>query len=216
MSSSRFTGFQQVCIAAALLMLSTAPAFAHHAMGGQTPFTFAQGLISGVAHPVIGVDHLAFILGVGIASAFIGARFIMPLIFVGATLAGCFLQLQGIALPVAEIMVAASVVTIGVLIVSAISVPASIYGALFGIAGLFHGWAYGQSIVGAEQTPLLAYLIGFTAIQYVIAAAVVIGTRAAWKAANSVPLRIAGGGIAGFGLAFLVENIESLIFPGIA
>jgi urease accessory protein len=125
-------------------------------------------------------------------------------------------MLQGVALPVAEIVIAASIVGIGVLIVSTASVPASVYGALFGIAGLFHGWAYGQGIIGAEQTPLTAYLLGFAAIQYLIAAAVVIGARGAWEAANSVPLRIAGAGIAGFGLAFLVENVEGLIFPAVA
>jgi urease accessory protein len=215
-SSSISHALRQAGRAAALLLLSTAPAFAHHAMGGETPTTLAQGLISGIAHPVIGFDHLAFIIGIGIASAFIGARFLMPLLFVGGTLAGCFLMLQGVALPVAEIVIAASVVLIGVLIVSTASVPASVYGALFGIAGLFHGWAYGQGIIGAEQTPLTAYLLGFAAIQYLIAAAVVIGARAAWGAANSVPLRIAGAGIAGFGLAFLVENVEGLIFPAVA
>lgn len=215
-STRKVPGLQQVCVATTLLLLSAAPAFAHHAMGGETPFTFEQGLISGIAHPVIGFDHLAFIIGVGIASAFIGARFVMPLLFVGGTLAGCFLLLQGVTLPIAEIVIATSVVLIGALIVSAATVPASVYGALFALAGLFHGWAYGESIVGAEQTPLLAYLTGFAAIEYVIAAAFVISTRTIWQAADSVPLRIAGAGIAGFGMAFLVENIESLIFPAIA
>jgi urease accessory protein len=216
MSSNRFDAFQQAGLAAALLLLSAAPAFAHHAMGGETPTTVAQGLISGIAHPVIGFDHLAFIIGIGIASAFIGARFIMPLLFVGGTLAGCFLMLQGVTLPFAEIVIAASVVGIGALIMSGAAVPLSLYGALFALAGLFHGWAYGQGIIGAEETPLAAYLLGFAAIQYLIAAAVVVGTRALWDTAKSIPLRIAGGGIAGFGLAFLVENVEGLIFPGIA
>jgi urease accessory protein len=215
-SSSRSHAFRQAGLAAALLLLSTAPAFAHHPMGGLMPSTVAEGLISGIAHPVIGVDHLAFIIGIGIASAFTGVRFLMPLLFVGGTLAGCFLMLQGVAFPFAEIVIAASVVGIGALILSGAAVPVSLCGALFALAGLFHGWAYGQGIIGAEQTPLAAYLIGFAAIQYVIAAAVVIGVRAAWGAANTVPLRIAGGGIAGFGLAFLVENIEGLIFPGLA
>lgn len=215
-SSTRFSAFQHAGLAAALLLLSAAPAFAHHAMGGETPTTVAQGLISGIAHPVIGFDHLAFIIGMAIASAFAGARLVMPLLFVGGTLAGCFLMLQGVALPFAEIVIAASVVGIGVLIVSTASVPTLVYGALFALAGLFHGWAYGQGIIGAEETPLAAYLLGFAAIQYLIATAVVIGTRTLWDAANSAPLRIAGGGIAGFGLAFLVENVEGLIFPGIA
>jgi urease accessory protein len=195
---------------------ASAPVHAHHAMGGETPGTLAEGLISGLAHPVIGVDHLAFILGIGIASAFIGARFLAPLVFVLATLAGCALQLNGVALPLAEIIIAGSVVLLGVMILSGSAIPGGAYIALFGVAGLFHGWAYGESILGAEQTPLAAYLAGFGAVQMAVAIAAMLATRALWQSASAVPLRIAGGGIAGFGFAFLVENLEKLAFPGVA
>jgi urease accessory protein len=191
------------------------PAHAHHAMGGETPSTVGQGLISGLAHPVIGVDHLAFIIGIGIASAFIGARFLAPLVFVLATLIGCALQVGGIALPLAEIVVAGSVVLLGALILSGAAVPGAAYLALFAVAGLFHGWAYGESIVGAEQTPLAAYLAGFAAVQYVIATGAMLVTSSVWQSASAVPLRIAGGAIAGFGAAFLVENLEKIAFPGV-
>jgi urease accessory protein len=36
---------------------SGAPAFAYHLMGGLTPATFGEGILSG--HPVIGLDHFA-------------------------------------------------------------------------------------------------------------------------------------------------------------
>jgi len=189
------------------------PALAHHAMGGGTPFTFLDGLISGVAHPVIGFDHLAFILGVGAASAFLNARLTAPLVFVGATLLGCVLMLQGVALPMAEIVIAASVVIVGAAILAGAALPSGVYIGLFGLAGLFHGWAYGGGIVGAEQTPLFAYLLGFASIQAVIAIGAMLVTRALWRHSEAVSLRIAGGAIAGFGLAFLVENVEALILP---
>jgi len=32
------------------------------------------------------------------------------------------------------------------------------------IAGIFHGYAYGESIIGARVAALVAYLIGFTVI----------------------------------------------------
>jgi urease accessory protein len=165
---------------------------------------------------VIGVDHLAFIIGIGIASAFIAPRLLGPLVFVLATLAGCAMQLAGVALPLAEIVIAGSVVVLGVLILSGATVPSAAYLALFAVAGLFHGWAYGESIVGAEQTPLVAYLAGFAAIQMAIAAGAMLVTRGVWEAASAVPLRIAGGAIAGFGFAFLVENVEKIAFPGVA
>lgn len=45
---------------AALLALLPLPAFAHHAMGGATPSTLGQAFISGIAHPVIGLDRSPF------------------------------------------------------------------------------------------------------------------------------------------------------------
>lgn len=194
---------------------SVSPAYAHHAMGGGMPSTFEQGLISGFAHPVIGFDHLAFILGIGAASAFLRARFILPLVFIAATLVGCVLQLQGNALPFAEIVIAGSVVLVGVLIVSGANVPSALPATLFGTAGLFHGWAYGGSILGAEQTPLLAYLLGFSLIQAAIALTAMAATRMLWHSAGAVPLRISGGVIVGVGATFFLENIEKLVFPGI-
>jgi urease accessory protein len=34
-------------------LVAATPALAHHAMDGQTPSTFVQGLLSGLGHPVI-------------------------------------------------------------------------------------------------------------------------------------------------------------------
>ena len=39
---------------------------------------------------------------------------------------------------------------------------------LFGAAGIFHGYAYGESIIGAEASPMLSYLFGFSFVQYAI------------------------------------------------
>ena len=36
---------------------------------------------------------------------------------------------------------------------------------------MFHGYAYGEAIVGAQPTPLVAYLVGFTLVQGLIAIA---------------------------------------------
>ena len=47
----------------AIMIVIAQPAWAHHPMGGTLPQTFLQGLLSGFGHPVIGVDHLAAIVG---------------------------------------------------------------------------------------------------------------------------------------------------------
>ena len=55
-------------LAFAALVLTAVPASAHHIMGGEMPSTFGQGLLSGLGHPVIGPDHLAFLIAVGVAT----------------------------------------------------------------------------------------------------------------------------------------------------
>ncbi|HEY7688148.1 MAG TPA: HupE/UreJ family protein [Dongiaceae bacterium] len=197
-------------------LFAAAPAYAHHAMGGRTPATPMEGLISGLVHPVIGVDHFAFVLGVGFATAFLGARLAPILFFVAATLLGCTLQLQGVVLPAAEFVVAGSVLLIGAILMSGTKVPAPVIIAIFGVAGLFHGWAYGESIVGAEQTPVLAYLAGFAIVQLAAATGVMLIIRRIWHAERALRLRLTGGVIAGFGAAFLFENIERVLLPGVS
>src|SRR5258708_26221216 len=45
------------------------PALAHHVMGGQVPVTFRDGLLSGLAHPIIGIDHFAAVVAVACPAA---------------------------------------------------------------------------------------------------------------------------------------------------
>ena len=48
--------------------LITPAAWAHHPFGGQTPETFIQAFLSGVGHPVIGLDHLTFVIASGLVA----------------------------------------------------------------------------------------------------------------------------------------------------
>jgi urease accessory protein len=195
------------------LLLAPLQASAHHAMGGGVPDSLSAGLLSGFGHPVIGVDHFAFIVLVGLGVAFAPRRWLTPLAFVLATVAGCLLQVSGVTLPLAEIVITASVVLLGAMVVSGKSYPPQLYLGLFTLSGLFHGWAYGGSIVGAELTPLLAYLAGFATLQYAIIAGVTWVVLSFWSATGPAALRprLAGAVAAGVGLAFLIENLEGLV-----
>ena len=51
-------------VVVALLLLPRL-AWGHHFMDGGMPETFAQGFLSGLGHPVIGLDHAAFIVATG-------------------------------------------------------------------------------------------------------------------------------------------------------
>lgn len=201
-------------LAALALLAAAAPAAAHHPLGGGTPATFADGLLSGVGHPMLGVDHFAFILAMGLAAAAAGRLFTAPLAFLAASALGVMLTFSGVGLPLVEVMVAGSAVLIGGVVLSGRALSAPLAAGLFAAAGLFHGHAYGAAIVGGETTPLVAYLIGLSLTQYAIAAGAGLLALRLWKAADaaSVPLRIAGGVTAGVGAAFLVENVEALLF----
>ena len=189
-------------------------AWAHHPMGGATPTTFWHGILSGVGHPIIGVDHFAFVLAVGLASAFLAGRFLLPLAFVVATVAGCLLVVNGAQLPMAEMVIAASVLLIGAAVMSGAAMPVWLLVTLFAAAGIFHGGAYAEAIVGAEQTPLVAYLASFSLTQYVIALCAMAFARGLWKATSQLAIqpRLAGAVVAGIGLTFLIEHVEAIAF----
>ncbi len=158
-------------IFAAIAGIVAAPfAHAHHPMGGQTPETFTQGLLSGFGHPVIGVDHFAFLIVIALLSfTLVGrARYLVPIAFVGATVAGTLYHLGAADLPMTETVIALSVLLGGLTVLLKGSASALALALLFGAAGIFHGYAYGESIIGAEASPMLSYLFGFSVIQYAI------------------------------------------------
>ena len=68
-------------VTALLVLMVAVPAYAHHPMGGVTPSSFGEGLLSGIGHPIIGLDHLAFVLGIGVAASFLKRGLAMPAFF---------------------------------------------------------------------------------------------------------------------------------------
>jgi len=194
-------------------LIAMPQAFAHHAIGGDTPTNFIQGLLSGLAHPVIGIDHLAFLVAMGVAAAITAHRVTAPLAFIATTVAGCLLVAAGIQLPLVEIGVAVSVILIGAMVTSGREYRAASYLSLFALAGIFHGSAYGGAILGAETNPLLAYLLGFAVIQLTIAVGVATITHRFSQTPRfeAVQPRLAGAVAAGVGVAILIENIETLL-----
>jgi urease accessory protein len=194
-----------VVLGVAGVLLTTGNASAHHLMGGRTPSTVIEGLLSGVGHPVIGADHLAFLVGIGIAVGIGGINLFSPLLFLVAMACGVAAHVAAITIPGAEVIVALSVLVAGGLLATGRLVHAGWWIALFIVAGFFHGYAYGESIYGAEPTPLVAYLAGLVAIQTVLMVGVALATRMVWQS-KLVP-RLAGAAIGGVGFAALLAQI---------
>jgi len=200
-------GLKSVALLAAvgLSLLLASPALAHHPSGGETPETVIQGFLSGLGHPVVGLDHLAFVIAAGLMAATVGMGLSIPVSFVLASIAGTGLHLAGINLPAAELFISGSVLLFGVLLALRNQPNALLVVALAAIAGLFHGYAYGEAVIGARMTPIMAYLLGFASIQMAIAAiSCWVGKNFGTKLRDaSLALRFAGFTLAGVGGAFL-------------
>lgn len=195
--------------------LAATPAHAHHLMHGKTASTAFEGFMSGIAHPVIGVDHLAMIVAIGVLAAAMRPGFLIAATFVVAAMCGTGLHLLKLSLPGSEMLVALSVIAVGSLLVLRKTPASGLVIAICAIAGVLHGYAYGESIFGAEATPVVAYLIGFTVVQLVVAGiayAVARGLRR--KAADDAfALRPAGYVVAGAGLALVATQVVAMAFP---
>lgn len=196
-------------VAALAVGLVSLPAFAHHPMGGSTPATLMEGVLSGIGHPMLGLDHLAFILAAGLLAAPRARGLVLPLAFVAGSFAGSLAHLAGIGLPGGEYLIAGSVIVMGALLASARRIEDAPFAALIGLAGLLHGHALAESIFGAEATPLVAYLSGLAVTEYAIAAAVVLAWRLLAPVLGGLPRfsRFAGAGLAGLGAVFLALNL---------
>jgi len=217
--SKLFSSVQSKGLAIAIgfsLLVFASPASAHHPMGGKIPSNFFEGFMSGLAHPVIGLDHLAFIVTVGLLAAVKTQGFWIPLSFVLSAMIGTGIHLSGVTLPVVELVVSGSILLFGILLALKNSPNVLVMIALSSVAGLFHGYAYGEAIFGAQTTALVSYLFGFTVIQLVISGVTFFAGQQVLKgdfAQSSPNLRSAGLVICGIGSAFLASQISSLIFP---
>jgi urease accessory protein len=187
-------------------LLCAGPALAHHPLEGAPMTGAADGLLSGLAHPVLAADHLAFVLAVGIASARLGWLWAGPLAYLGAMLAGVAVTAAGVDLPLREAAIAASLAVLGVLVARR-AVRGRVLLPVMAGFGLFHGAGFGGAMAGTEAAwpmVLAGYLAGLGSVQYAIALAV------GWLALRAPLLRVrmAGAAIAGAGALLIFDRVE--------
>src|SRR6266480_3905984 len=132
----------------AAILLLTDPALAHHVMGGRMPVTFTDGLLSGLGHPVIGIDHFAAVVAVACLASAHRAGPWLVVSFVLAMIAGVSIHVRGTTLSAAEIIVALSVIVLGAVLLRDRTLHTGAALALFVAVGLTHGYALGESIYG--------------------------------------------------------------------
>ena len=188
---------------AVLLAAGMSSAHSHHVMDYAMPATALEGLLSGLGHPVIGIDHLLFIAGAGVLAARFKQGYLLPLVFVVASVAVAGIRYLGVDVGLDELWIAGSLVILGAIMLAARRPAGGVIAGLFLVTGALHGYALAEAMVGAERTPLIAYLAGLTLIQCAIALAA--WWIATWFATHSprVPFqRLVGAAVGAAGLVF--------------
>ncbi len=198
----RLTRSSFLALAAALPLAASAhvgvDGAAHHSAG------FVQGFL----HPFTGLDHLAAMVGVGLWSALVarGTRDLVwaPLGFAAMLLVGALLGLAGTQVPAVEPMIAASLLVIGLLVVTRLRLPGPVAAAVVGMFAVFHGVAHGYELAGDTGAA--------TAIAGMVLATVLLhgaGIAIGWTLRHRGALlpRVAGGAVALFGAALLAQVV---------
>lgn len=120
-----------------------------------------KGFISGITHPVLGLDHLLAMISVGMLSVQIGGRaiFTVPASFVALMMVGGIIGLYHIEFGYFELAIALSVAALGAAIMLDKHMMIPLAMAFVGFFGFFHGYAHGLEI--PKLATSWAYVAGF-------------------------------------------------------
>jgi len=137
--------------------LSALPAEAHGSASGH--------FHGGVIHPLLGLDHLLLLVGVGTVASYLGWQLLAYAL--GGAVVGALMGANGIGLPLAELLAALSVSLLGFLVLQAsrsgqpVALPFS--GGLVALAVGVHGLLHGQAASG-DAGWWLGALVASTAV----------------------------------------------------
>lgn len=140
------------CLVPAAAALLAFPAFAH------VDPSHGFGLGAGLAHPLLGADHLLALLATGIwvAQQQVRMRWLLPALFVLSIGLGTVAGQSGLAFPALEMGLAMSVTLTGLLSVFLLRLPLGSAGLLLSLSGLLHGFVHGLEMPSAAQFPSFA------------------------------------------------------------
>jgi urease accessory protein len=179
------------------LFLVARAGFAHEQVGA------AAGLLTGLEHPVSGLDHVLAMIAVGLWGAQLGAPaiWLLPVTFPIMMAAGAFLGLVGLPLPGVEAGIAISALMLGAMILREVRPPLAVAATLVGFFAVFHGHAHGVELPPGQSG--FTYSIGFVvATGCLHGVGIALGLVHAWHWGR-IALRAAGGAVALAGCWFL-------------
>lgn len=187
---------KKLILSAALAALA-APAMAH------TGHDHGFGLLNGLAHPLMGADHLLAMVAVGLWSGFVLPRsaWAGAAAFLSAMLVGAGLAFAGVGFPMVEGAILTSVVVFGLLTLvarrgqSGLVTGASL--ATIAAFALAHGHAHAAEAAGGA----LGYVAGFVAATATLHLAGIALARSV--AGRPLMQRALGAGIAVSGILMM-------------
>ena len=180
-----------------LVLLSSQLAQAHIQKGE------AAGFLTGVRHPLSGLDHVLAMIAVGLWGAQLGAPaiWVLPVAFPMVMAFGGMLGLMGVPLKGTEYGIAASAILLGAAVLLELRPPLAAAAALVGFFAIFHGYAHGTELPPGQSG--LLYSMGFVmATGCLHAVGIGIGTVHRWQWGQTF-VRVAGGVVAAAGVFFL-------------
>lgn len=150
----------KLLIAFASAALIALPALAHPGMDG-SQHHFLAAAAQAFAHPFTGADHLAAMVAVGAWSALtVRPAWRAPAAFVALLIAGALAGFSGLQLPGVELMIAASVLVLGLLLALQKKIPWGAAAVLAGVFAFFHGAAHGMELAGDSGLAALGAVAG--------------------------------------------------------
>jgi urease accessory protein len=160
-----------------------------------------HGLLSGLAHPFGGADHLLAMIGVGLLAGMLGAgsRWRLPLAFLAAMALGALLGMAGIGGAPLEQVIALGVLALGLAIAFAARMRPALAIVLVAFCAVFHGHAHGVEL--PAQANAFAYVAGFVLSTAALHA---VGLVLAQFLRARPVARVAGGAIALAGLVMVL------------
>jgi urease accessory protein len=163
----------------------------------------AGGFVSGLAHPVSGLDHVVAMIAVGLWGAQLGmpALWFLPVVFPMLMAFGGFLGLIGAPLPGVEIGIAVSAIVLGALVLGRVRLPLVASVAVVAFFAVFHGHAHGTELESGHNA--LLYSLGFViATGLLHGVGIAIGLVQRWEIGRQA-LRGAGALVMAVGVYFL-------------
>ncbi|MGL6208635.1 MAG: HupE/UreJ family protein, partial [Paracoccaceae bacterium] len=136
-----------------VLTLLAGPVLAHTGEG-------SSGFMSGVLHPISGLDHVVAMVAVGLWGGILGkpALWQLPVAFPVIMAVAGALGAAGVLLPGVEVGIALSGIVLGAMVLFAVQVPLWAATAMVGVFAVFHGHAHGAELPGAVNP--IAYAAG--------------------------------------------------------